>query len=65
MKEILKEYADIFPDDLPGGLPIVRKGHQFKIDLEDDVPPVHRPLYKLSPLELTEAIKQIEMLLEH
>ena len=33
--------------------------------MEDDVPPVHRPLYKLSPLELTEAKKQIEMLLEH
>ena len=54
-----------FQDELPVGLPPVCKGHQFKIDLEDDVPPVHRPLYKLSPLELTEAKKQIEMLLEH
>ena len=65
MKGILKEYADVFPDELPVGLPPIRKGHQFKIDLEDDVPPVHRPLHKLSPLELTEAKKQIEMLLEH
>ena len=65
MKGILKEYSDVFPDELPVGLPPIRKGHQFKIDLEDDVPPVHRPLYKLSPLELTEAKKQIERLLEH
>ena len=34
-------------------------------DMEDDVPSVHRPLYKLSPLELAEAKKQIEMLFEH
>ena len=65
IKEVLKECADIFPDELPIGLPPVRKGHEFRIDLEDDVPPVHRPLYKLSPLELDEAKKQIEMLLEH
>ena len=65
IKGVLKEYSDVFPDELPVGLPPVRKGHEFKIDLEDDVPPVHRPLYKLSPLELDEAKKQIEMLLEH
>ena len=55
IKGILKEYADVFPDELPVGLPPVRKGHEFKIDLEDDVPPVHRPLYKLIALKLTEA----------
>ena len=65
IKAILKEYRDVFPTDLPIGLPPVRKGHQFKIELEDDVPPVHKPLYKLSPLELKEAKKQIESLLEH
>ena len=65
IKEVLKEHADVFPDELPIGLPPIRKGHEFRIDLEDDVPPVHRPLYKLSPLELEEAKKQIDMLLEH
>ena len=64
IKGILKEYSDVFPDELPIGLPPKRMGHEFKIDLEDDVPPVHRPLYKLSPLELTEAKKQIELPLE-
>ena len=62
---VLKEFEDIFPKDLPPGFPLIRKGHEFKIDLEDDTPPVHRPIYKLSPLELEEARKQIEYMLEH
>ena len=57
IKGILKEYSDGFPGKLPVGLPPKRMGHEFKIDLEDDVPLVHRPLYKLSPLELIEAKK--------
>ena len=43
----------------------MRQGHEFKIDLEDDVPPIHCPLCKMSPLELEEAKKQIESMLEH
>ena len=62
---VLEEFDDVFPQDLPLGLPLVRKGHEFKIDLGDEVPPVHRPLYKMSPLELDEAKKQIESMLEH
>ena len=48
---VLEEFDDVFPQDLPLELPLVRQGHEFKIDLEDDVPPIHRPLYKMSPLE--------------
>ena len=62
---VLEEFDDVFPQDLPLGLPLVRQGHEFRIDLEDDVPLVHRPLYKMSPLELDEAKKQIESMLEH
>ena len=40
-------------------------GHEFKIELEDDTPPMHKPIYKLSALELKEAKKQIEYVLEH
>ena len=65
VKGVLREFADVFPADLPVGKPPVRKGHEFRIDLEDDVPPIHRPLYKMSPLELDETKKQIEYLLEH
>ena len=63
IKAVLDEYEDVFPKNLPPGLPPIRKGHEFKIELEDDVPPVHWPLYKLSPLELAEAKKQIEYML--
>ena len=65
IKDVLREFKDVFSADLPVGVPPVRKGHEFCIDLEDDVPPVHRPLYKMSPLELEETKKQIEYLLEH
>ena len=51
IKAVLDEYEDVFPKDLPPGLPPIRKGHEFKIELEDNAPPVHRPLYKLSSLE--------------
>ena len=40
-------------------------GHEFKIDLEDDTPLVHKSLYKLSQLEREEAHKQIQHMLEH
>ena len=65
IRAVLEEFDYVFPQDLPLGLPPVREGHEFKIDLEDEVPPVHRPLYKMSPLELEEAKKQIESMLEH
>ena len=65
VRSVLKEYEDVFPEDLPPGLPPRRMGHEFKIDLTDDTPPVHRPLYKMSPLELAEAKKQIEYMMEH
>ena len=62
---ILEEFDDVFPQGLPLGLPLVRQGHEFKIDLEDNVPPVHCLLCKMSPLELEEAKKQIESMVEH
>ena len=65
IRVVLEEFDDVFPQDLPRGLPPVRQGHEFRIDLEDDVPPVHHPLDKMSPLELEEAKKQIETMLEH
>ena len=65
IKAILLDYKDIFPTDLPPGLPPVRMGYEFKIELEDDTLPIHRPIYKLSPLELEESRKQIQYMLEH
>ena len=65
IKVVIKEYEDIFPQDLQPGPPTIRMEHEFRIDLEDDTPPAHRPLYKLSPLELEKAHKQIQYMLEH
>ena len=65
IRAVLEEFDYDFPQDLPLGLPPVREGHEFKINLEDEVPPIHRPLYKMSPLELEEAKKQIESMLDH
>ena len=63
IKAVLQKFKDIFPSDLPSGVPPVHKGHRFRIDLEDDVPPMHWSIYKLSPLELEEARKQIGYML--
>ena len=65
LKAILSEFKDVFPVDLPAGRPPALLGHEFKIDLQHDKPPVHRPIYKLSPIELPKAKGQIEYMLEH
>ena len=62
---VCREFEAIFPKDLPKGVPPRRMGHEFKIDLEPDTAPIHRPIYKLSPLELQEAKTQIDSMLEH
>ena len=64
IKEVLNDYKDLFPQDLPSGLPPKWKTHGFRIDLENDTPLIHRTLYRLSPLELKEAQRQIQMMLE-
>ena len=43
----------------------MHEGHEFKIDLENEVPLVHRSLYKMSPLKLEEAKKRLESMLKH
>ena len=41
IRAILNDYENVHPKDLPPGLPPIRKGHEFKIELKDDTPPVH------------------------
>ena len=41
------------------------RSHEFSIDLEDTTTPVHKLIYKLSPLELEVARKKIDHILEH
>ena len=40
-RQFLDEYEDVFPKDLPPGLPHICKGHEFKIELKDNALPVH------------------------
>ena len=39
IKAVLNDYKDVFPKDLPPGLPPICKGHEFKIELKDDARP--------------------------
>ena len=41
IREALNEFKDVFPTYLPPRLTLVRKGHEFPIDLEDTIAPVH------------------------
>ena len=61
--DLLKGYSDVFPEDLPKGLPPERGVHHT-IRLKEDSDPVFRRAYRLSPLELAEAKQQVLELLE-
>ena len=49
IRAVLEEFDDVFPQDLPLGLPPVRQGHEFRIDLEDDVAPGPSPSLQDEP----------------
>ncbi|GJP58297.1 hypothetical protein CLOP_g23003 [Closterium sp. NIES-67] len=62
IKDLLREFQDILPDDLPNGLPPYRT-HQHEIVEEPGSKPTFRAPYRLSPTELTDMNKQIEYIL--
>ena len=59
---ILKEFEDVFPDELPPGLPPLR-GIEHRIDLIPDAPLPNRAAYRTNPEETKEIEKQIQELL--
>jgi hypothetical protein len=62
--ETVEEYKDVFPEELPEGLPPHREGVTHSIPLTDpQAAPPSRPLYRLSRLEYQEAQRQVELLL--
>lgn len=63
LRMLLAEFLDVFPDDLPTGLPPERK-QRFKIDLEDDAEPHKKGIYRLSDSECEELLRQIRDLLD-
>nr|GEV12114.1 reverse transcriptase domain-containing protein [Tanacetum cinerariifolium] len=54
---IVREFLDVFPEDLPG-LPPVRQV-EFQIDLIPGATPVARTPYRLAPLEMQELFDQL------
>ena len=63
LEAILEDYKDVFPDDLPAGLPPDR-GVAHKIDLEPGATASWGPVYRLSATEADELKKQLEELEE-
>ncbi|GJZ75419.1 putative reverse transcriptase domain-containing protein [Tanacetum coccineum] len=57
---VVKEFSDVFPEDLPG-LPPVRQV-EFQIDLIPGAAPVARTPYRLAPLEMHELSNQLQVL---
>lgn len=55
LRSILTEYADVFPDELPDGLP-PQRSHNFSIKLAEDAQPRRSGIYRLAKTEL-EALK--------
>ena len=62
LNEMLERYKDVFPKDLPKGLP-PKRPVEMKIDLIEGTNPKKGPIYKLSKLELEEMKQQIDELL--
>jgi hypothetical protein len=60
---IIDEYRDVFPVELPKGLP-PRRLLDHSIELVPGSAPPYRPSFRMSPLELQEVKKQVDELLE-
>ncbi|MCW2743449.1 MAG: uncharacterized protein JWR45_3871 [Blastococcus sp.] len=61
--DLLREYKDVFPDQLPRGLP-PRRDVDHAIELVPGATPPSRPAYRLSNTELDELKKQLAELTE-
>ncbi|KAI3726792.1 hypothetical protein L1987_66598 [Smallanthus sonchifolius] len=59
---IIKDYPEVFPDDLPG-LPLIRQV-EFRIDLVPGATPIAKSPYRLAPSEMKELSSQLQELLD-
>lgn len=64
IQNVLLEYQDVFPDDLPRGLPPDRGRPRFKIELAKEAEPHKKGIYRLSESESQELLRQIRDLIE-
>ena len=59
LHDLLKEYADLFPEKLPKGRPPQREV-EFEIKMEEGATPPSKPPYRLSPKEHEELQAQVD-----
>ncbi|XP_058003982.1 uncharacterized protein LOC131180648, partial [Hevea brasiliensis] len=60
---LIQEYEDVFPNELPPGLPPIR-GIEHQIDLVPGAQIPNRPAYRTNPKETKELQRQVEELME-
>ena len=63
LKNLLKEYRDVFPDKLPAGQP-PKRHIEHAIPIKEGEAPPNRPLYRLGPKEQDELQDQLKELLD-
>ena len=63
VRDALLEYKDVFPEDVPAGLPPLR-GIEHQIDLIPGASLPNRPPYRANPEETKEIQRQVQELLE-
>ncbi|XP_010555985.1 PREDICTED: uncharacterized protein LOC104825361 [Tarenaya hassleriana] len=59
ISRLLEQFKDIFPDEIPVGLPPIRE-IEHQIDLVPGAPLPNRPAYRMNPEETMELEKQIQ-----
>jgi hypothetical protein len=59
---VVCEYADVFPDELPGMPP--DHDIEFTIELQSGTTPIYKRPYRMPPAELAELKKQLQELLD-
>jgi hypothetical protein len=62
-RAIINEYKDVFPNDLPSGLP-PKRDIDHRIDLVPGQAPPSRPTYRMSQPEMDELKKQLTDLMD-
>ncbi|KAL0537650.1 hypothetical protein IC582_026633 [Cucumis melo] len=62
-EQVVREYPDVFPDELPGLLP--PREIEFAIELEPGTAPISRAPYRVAPAELKELKVQLQELLDN
>nr|CAI44621.1 B1168G10.5 [Oryza sativa Japonica Group] len=59
---VVREYPDVFPDNLPGMPP--KRDIEFRIDLVPGTTPIHKRPYRMAANELAEVKRQVDDLLQ-